>query len=109
LNNDLTNDLSEWKWPDPPHTAAFVRESIAHRNEPVLTVFHDHDGAWQFHGETDDRGVLLCLHHLIDRDPTLDELADLPRGWYAWRDSEGAAWQRETFTADDDEAATADK
>jgi hypothetical protein len=103
--NDPNSSLSKWKWPDPPDTGAYVRESIAHQNEPVLTVYHDHDGDWQFHGEADDGGVLLCLHHLVDRDNTLNDLADLPCGWCAWRDSVGAPWQRETFKPSDDDEA----
>lgn len=101
--NDPDSILSRWKWLEAPHTQAYVRESVADQKEPVLTVHHDPDGDWQFHGATEDGCVLLCLHHLIDRDRTLDELADLPRGWSAWRDSSSAPWNREPYTPSDDE------
>lgn len=28
-------------------------------------------------------------------EPKLEELADLPYGWHAWRDDENARWTRE--------------
>jgi hypothetical protein len=104
--NDPNSSLSKWKWSDPPHTHAFVPKSIAHQKEPVTQIYHEHNGDWQFLGATSGECVLLCLHHLIDFDPTLNELADLPRGWCAWRDSVGVPWQREAFTPSEDEKAT---
>jgi hypothetical protein len=69
----------------------------------VLTVYHDHNGDWEFHGATSDKVTLLCVHHLVDRDKTLNELVGLPVGWCAWRESMGAPWQRETFKPGEDE------
>jgi hypothetical protein len=101
--NDPNSSLSKWQWPIPPHTRAFVRESIANQKEPVLTVYHDHNGDWEFHGATSDKVTLLCVHHLVDRDKTLNELVGLPVGWCAWRESMGAPWQRETLKPGEDE------
>ena len=42
----------------------------------------------------DNGGVLVCLHHPIDLDPSLLELADLPIGWYAERNRIGDPWIR---------------
>lgn len=95
--NDPDGPKTDWKWPDPPDTMAYVREAIAENLEPVTDVYHDaDDGAGQFHGvRRDGKPKLLCLHHLVDRDATIDELADLPRGWRAWRDAVGERWTRE--------------
>lgn len=46
------------------------------------------------------RGVAVCLHHPIDRDPTLGELADLPVGWHAERDAVGERWIRKKHSTD---------
>ena len=37
---------------------------------------------------------LACLHHMVEKDPTLAELADLPKGWYAERTEPGEPWER---------------
>ncbi len=38
--------------------------------------------------------MLVCLHHTIDRDPSLAELADLPLGWWAERNTPDEPWYR---------------
>jgi hypothetical protein len=88
----------DWKFPDKPHTKAFVSKPVQDGTEGITFVTHDlSDGAWQILGET---GIetggpeLACLHHMVERDPALAELADLPRGWYAERDAPGEPWER---------------
>ncbi len=38
--------------------------------------------------------VISCLHHPIDADTSLSELADLPLGWFAKRAKPGEPWVR---------------
>jgi hypothetical protein len=105
---DPQSSLFDWKFPDPPHATAFLSETVYNGSEPVTYVSHDaDDGAWQFLGDSMDQGggpVLTCLHHPIDKDATLRELADLPLGWCAERSQPGAAWKRREKEPDDSEA-----
>jgi hypothetical protein len=68
-------------------------------DEPILYVYHDQeDGAWQFHGPGEsnlESAVLVCLHHIVDKDPSITELVDLPLGWYAVREKVTDPWKRE--------------
>lgn len=95
---DENSSLSRWKFPDLPHTKVFLSQTVHDKKEVVTYVAHElFDGAWQFLGDkmADGGGpVISCFHHPIDDDPSLQELADLPLGWYAVRDSPGAPWQR---------------
>lgn len=95
---DPNSSLFDWKFADPPHAKAFLSETVNNGSEVVTYVSHDsEDGAWQFLGKSMSDGggpVLSCLHHPIDRDPTLAELADLPLGWYAERNGVGEPWLR---------------
>jgi hypothetical protein len=104
---DPKSSLFNWKFPDPPHTSAFLSEKIHNGTEDVTYVSHDvEDGAWQFLGDSMSDGggpVLSCLHHPIDRDPSLAELADLPLGWYAERDKPGEPWIRKEHEPGEDE------
>jgi hypothetical protein len=89
--------FSDWKFSDPPHTGVYVSKAVQERSEPVTYVSHDaDDGAWQFLGDSvaESGGVLVCLHHPIDEDQSLAELADLPLGWCAERDVRGEPWCR---------------
>jgi hypothetical protein len=66
---------------------------------PILRVSHDDDdGAWQFlcgdvHEDAAE-GRIVWLGCMVDRDPSLQELADVPLGWGADRDTVSAPWER---------------
>jgi hypothetical protein len=61
-------------------------------------VAHETDGDWQFMcGGTDhdeDDCYHVHLHHILDADPALHDLADLQAGCEAERPSVGAMWLR---------------
>ena len=67
-------------------------------SEPILLVSHDADDhGWQFIGASDVSmadAKLVCLEEIVRLDPTVLEVADLPPGWQAVRDSVGGAWTR---------------
>jgi len=109
-SNDPASSLFNWKFPDPPHTRVYLSEAVQGGTEPVVFVSHDtEDGAWQFLGDSMfDRGepVISCFHHPIDSDPSLTELADLPRGWYAERRKVGEPWIRRKLNPDKPENET---
>lgn len=103
VENDFWDSIDEatrfpdWKFPDRPHTGAYLSKAVQAGNEAITYVSHDaDDGAWQFLGDSmsDSGGVLVCLHHPIDLDPSLVELADLPLGWYAEREAPRSLWRR---------------
>jgi Domain of unknown function (DUF4262) len=95
--NDPTSSLYRWKFADNPHTSAYLSQTVYEKKEPITYVSHDPDGDWQFLGDKMNEGggpVLCCLHHPVDEDPTLRELADLLPNWYATRDKPDEPWQR---------------
>lgn len=94
-----------WPYREPENTAGFCCEHVFTRSRPVLYVRHDQDGDWQFLcGDTHDGGPrLVCLGCVIERDPSLLTLADLPAGWGAIRERLGATWMREANADEDDD------
>lgn len=97
----------DWKFPDKPHTKVFISKAIQEGTEWITFVTHDlSDGAWQILGETgiEDGGPeLACLHHMVEKDPTLIELFDLPKGWLAEREVPGKPWERHEHVPDEAE------
>jgi len=90
----------EWCFQESPKTAVITTRWVAVVGEWVAYVSHDsEDGFWQFHSQSgfeDERDVVLVsLAEMVNKDSTLMQLAGLPRGWHAWRDSPGALWRRE--------------
>ena len=115
LNPILYPDMAEhthyfesWPFPDNADTLSYCTGKVAHEHFPVLRVTHDHDGDWQFlDATTDDPGepVLVCLGCVYERDATLSDIADLPRGWCAYRSAIGADWAcwEKPLEADEDD------
>jgi len=75
--------MDDWPFADPPDVATITTRQIIHGNEPILLVSRDaDDGCWQFLTggafEVAD-GMIILLRNMIARDPSLAELAALPR------------------------------
>ena len=64
---------------------------------PVLFVVRDPDGYWQFFcGQNDEdysKGHHIGIGHLLERDPTLESMAELKTSTVARRVSVGANWK----------------
>ena len=95
-----------WPFKDDQFSDALTTIRVLEDEEPILLVSHDaDDGMWQvLCGTTNepDDGRLTCLGCLLELDPTLAEIADLPRGWEAYRDVVGGEWHREPSPADEE-------
>ena len=89
--------MKDWKFHQPRNTAVIADKFFAEGKETCVYVTHDaYDNGWQFltantNGD-ERRAVVLALSTVVELDPTLDELADLPPGWYATRQSEHESW-----------------
>ena len=96
-----------WLFDQPRNCASITMRQVLEGSEPILSVTHDADDhGWQFIGSTDantDDGRVVGLGCIVDKDPSLLEVADLPPGWRAFRSRLGAPWQREKRPPDPDE------
>jgi len=88
---------ASWVFEDSYVLACFATRLVVEGTKPITLVAHDEDGAWQFLCGTTNRsedGRLIALREAVNIDPTVSELADLPRGWEASRLAPGEAWIR---------------
>ncbi len=84
---------------DPPALAVLVNRDIVRGNAWTAYVSHDaDDGGWQFHNASrqalEKDVMVISLREMLDLDPSLAELHDLPLGWYAWREQKDGKWHR---------------
>ena len=89
---------TEWPFDDPPNVVAISTRPVVENAHPVLLVTHDADGGWQvLCGTTNEptEGRVVCLGCAFELDRSIGQLAGLPRGWRAWRDSPADPWRRE--------------
>ena len=97
---------SEWPFSDPENVVAISTVQVFRQGFPILRVTHDDDGDWQvLCGTTSDTkdGIVVCLGCAYQQDKTIGDLADLPLGWFAWREHVSAPWQRAESVVDEDE------
>ncbi|WP_246797479.1 hypothetical protein [Burkholderia perseverans] len=91
---------NQWAFNDLPNVAVIVNLKILRGQEWIAYVSHDSDdGAWQFHTSsqeppTEGEVAVVSLESIVRIDCTIADLADLPFGWHAWRDSKGEPWKR---------------
>jgi len=90
-----------WPFDQGPGVAAVTVLSVL-EGDPILHVAHDEDDhGWQF---LDGRDVmerdarLISMSNALGLDPSLREVADLPPGWIAWRESPAHPWLRRPST-----------
>jgi len=89
----------DWPFNDPPNAASFTTKFVLD-GSPILRVYHNYDGDWQFHGSpdhpaTNDVCRIVSLGCMIGCDSSLAQLHDLSWGWRATRRSIDASWVRE--------------
>jgi len=89
---------SAWQFDDAPNTACFTTSFVLD-GSPILRVYHDFEGEWQFHGADDQPATeevarLVSLGCMIAQDDSLVQLHDLPYGWRATRTSARSPWRR---------------
>ena len=70
------------------------------KSQPIVQVTHYEDGEWQFMCNTTDDpddGMVICMGCFISQFPEMIELADLPKGWDAYREDEAQPWDKQQF------------
>lgn len=87
-----------WPFPDAETTEVLALGRILRGESSLRLVSHDEDdGSWQFldgaHVFEED-AVVVLLAEMVQFDPSLIELADLPAGSFAWRAGPGEPWSR---------------
>ncbi len=90
--------IGDWPFVDPPDVAVFTTRAIVEDGAWIASVSHDaDDGAWQFHdsgpGSADvAEARVVSLRHIVERDPTVRDVLDLPLGRRASRDAADSPW-----------------
>jgi hypothetical protein len=72
--------------------------SQALQGDPILYVYHNQDGDWQFHTSLEpnlDDAKLVSLEEITKLDSTINEIYHLQFGWWAWRANKDDEWKYE--------------
>lgn len=87
-----------WPLNSPPNEATLALRRILVGETSILHVCRDaDDGMWQFldgRPVSMDEAMLVGLKEIVAIDSSVGELADMPVGWEAVRDSVDDPWRR---------------
>ncbi|WP_250431003.1 immunity protein Imm33 domain-containing protein [Pontibacter ruber] len=93
-----TKAQSVKKFKEPLNTAVFTTKFVIEESKPITYVMHDSDdGAWQFFSDDEFEDFesiakIVGLGEIIKMDKSILELADMPEGYYAYRESVNSKW-----------------
>lgn len=94
----MNHQTPSWPFHDPPNLAVITTRNIINGEAFIALVTHDEDdGGWQFHAAGTDQPdekntAIVALREIIEIDPSILELATLPIGWCAFRDTPDQKW-----------------
>ena len=87
-----------WPFDQAESTAAITTVRVL-EGHPILVVQHfSDDHSWAFLcGTTNDTkdGRVIGMGEALQIDPSLRQIADLPTGWRAWRETAKSEWSTE--------------
>ncbi|MCH2045275.1 MAG: DUF4262 domain-containing protein [Saprospiraceae bacterium] len=90
----LLDRNADFKFREPKNLCIFTTEQWVNGNAPILRVYHEENGDWQFLTDKVGEGKLVALEQIILRDPSLNEVFDLEYGEKAERSKIGGRWER---------------
>ncbi len=98
--------IDTWPFDQRRDCATFTTRQVLEGSEPILLVSHDADDhGWQFIGSTDASVAdarVVGLEEIVQLDPSVLTVADLPPGWQAVRKKQGARWTRRLHLPEED-------
>lgn len=88
----------DWPFQSPRNEAVVTVKKIISGDLPILLVAHDaSDGGWQFLTGNEfemSQAAIVALDEIVHIDPSVQDLANLPEGWEAKRESKDLPWLR---------------
>jgi hypothetical protein len=94
----MGQNAKDWAFDQEPNVAAITTRQVLREAHPILHVVHySDDHSWAFTcGTTDDPedGLVVGMGEILDMDPSLAGIADLPPGWIASREKVSGEWTR---------------
>lgn len=89
----------DWPFDQPPNCACITLKQIVDQKAPILLVTHDfEDDGWQFLSLEDvtlEDAVVVSMQYMVQLDASVLEVAHIPPGWRAWRQSKTSKWTLE--------------
>ena len=91
-------DQVVFKFSSPKNEACFTCTHVMKEKKPILYVSHDEDdGGWQFlcgaENHEDKDAMIVSLLNIVERDPSVNALYEMPEGVCAERSDQNGEWK----------------
>lgn len=99
----LLDRNTDFKFYKDRKLCVFTSKQVLEGN-PILYVYHDNNGDWQFHSSDDigdDDPKVVYLEDIVKLDSDMNVLYDLKPGWCASRENKKAKWERSEYDYED--------
>lgn len=86
---------NDFKFREERNVAVFTTRQVL-EGLPILRVFHDSDGCWEFLCDTtiEESDIkIVSLEEITELDSSVNELFELNYGWSAWRETPADKWE----------------
>ncbi|MDU1891822.1 MAG: DUF4262 domain-containing protein [Dysgonomonas sp.] len=90
----LLDRNTDFKFYEERNLGVYTTEDVL-EGAPILYVYHNENGDWQFHSSNNpdiNKAKLVCLDQIVKLDPSVNEIYYLQYGEKAWRDSKDDDW-----------------
>jgi hypothetical protein len=98
MEEKAERNMNVWPFDQPPDGVALTTTHVMKEGHDITHVYHDADDhGWQFHFPGEKKAsdaMVVAMKTIVQFDPSVQEVADLPPGWVATRACRGAAWTR---------------
>lgn len=92
----LLDRNADFKFREAKNLGVFTTRQWLEENAPILEVYHESDGDWQFITEqwSEEDIKIVALEEIVKSDPSVNELFNLDYGERAYRKNINAEWVR---------------
>ncbi|MDH5573574.1 MAG: hypothetical protein OEY89_17550, partial [Gammaproteobacteria bacterium] len=91
--------INDWPFDKPEDHLVITLKEISNKETPILYVRHFKDDSDWLFIKLDEAVIedytTVPISTIIDIDPTVKEIANIPPGWHAWRESIDDEWEIE--------------
>lgn len=95
----MDEQQNRFEFNEPLDSAVFTTKFVLEENREITYVTHEEeDGAWQFFSDDEFEDFekvarIIALGEIIEMDKSILALAEMPKGYYAYRKFKESNWE----------------
>ena len=96
--NQISEGSMNYGFNEKTNTMVITTKGILEKRKNILFISHDEDdGIWEFLDGVDvkeEDAAIVSIFEIVEIDPSINLISDLPMGWVAYRNDIESDWVR---------------